>query len=163
MNGDAVHDTPDDGAMSDPPAWYHEIVLPALLNEARATYGRAMRTALRDAGFDDVPRAGMRLIGGIANNGPAGPDGGRQLGIDSARADRLVETLRVRGYVRPEDGDDRAGGARWVLTDRGRAAARITAAAVATLDRRLAERIGAADVERLRATLATIVSLGDDD
>lgn len=146
--------------MSEPPAWYHEIVLPALLNEAWATYGRAMRAALRDAGFDDVPRAGMRLIGGIANNGPAGPDVAGQLGLDRARADRLVDALRTRGYVRPEVED--APEVRWVLTDRGHRAAQITAGAVAGIDDGLTARLGADGVARLRADLATLISLGDE-
>ena len=46
--------------------WYANVVTPALLRHARTTYGAAMRAALAQAGYDDVPRNGMYVIGGMA-------------------------------------------------------------------------------------------------
>ena len=40
--------------------------MPALLRHARLTYGRAMRKALEKAGYDDLPKNGMYIIGGLA-------------------------------------------------------------------------------------------------
>jgi len=45
-----------------------EIVMPALLRHARTTYGAAMRRALADAGYDDIPGNGLYVIGGLALN-----------------------------------------------------------------------------------------------
>ena len=36
-------------------AWWDDVVMPAMLESARRTYGMAIRRALLDAGFDDVP------------------------------------------------------------------------------------------------------------
>jgi hypothetical protein len=46
--------------------WYDEIVMSALLRHARYTYGIAMRRALAEAGYDDIPKNGLYVIGGLA-------------------------------------------------------------------------------------------------
>ena len=46
--------------------WYQQVVFPALLRHARTTYGKAMRAALDEAGFDDIPGNGLYVIGGMA-------------------------------------------------------------------------------------------------
>ena len=46
--------------------WYETIVMPALLRHSRTTYGKAMRRALEEAGYDDMPRNGMYIVGGLA-------------------------------------------------------------------------------------------------
>ena len=126
--------------------WYADVVMPALLSAARRGYGRAMHEALDTAGFDDMPRAGMRMVGGIARNGPAGPDVGRQLGVRGERArTRLVDTLVERGYIEVEDGGDPEV-PRYTLTARGRAAAEVSAAAARDFESRVQQRVGGADL-----------------
>jgi hypothetical protein len=39
--------------------WYDEVSIPALLRHARYTYGKAMRSALDQAGYDDIPANGL--------------------------------------------------------------------------------------------------------
>jgi DNA-binding MarR family transcriptional regulator len=140
--------------------WYDELVLPVLLAEARRTYGAAIRRALAAAGFDDMPRAGARLVGGIAR------DGGtplREVAITQAvskqAASQLVDTLVARGYVvRVPDADDRRR-LSIALTDRGRAAAAEIRGAVDAVDTAFEEAVGAADVARVRTALGALVAL----
>ncbi|NWO68016.1 hypothetical protein GY966_24405, partial [Escherichia coli] len=40
-----------------------QIPLPALLRHARHTYGAAMRAALAEGGYDDIPGNGLYVIG----------------------------------------------------------------------------------------------------
>lgn len=146
--------------MDDSP-WYDQIVLPVLLGEARNTYARAIRRALAEGGFDDVPRLGARLLGGIDRYGSP-TDLARNLGVSKQAASALADTLVVRGYlVRTVDDLDRR---RVVLTltDRGRAAARASARATASIDLRLIEVVGRDAVTSLRATLGALVALDAD-
>jgi DNA-binding MarR family transcriptional regulator len=140
--------------------WYADVVMPALLATARRGYGRAMRSALEAAGYDDIPRAGIRLIGGIARNGPAGPDVSRQLGVRGERTARLVEALVEQGYIAPMQSAGDEG--RYDLTDRGRAAARVSADAAEAFETRVRERVGAQDLATARAVLGAMAELSAD-
>jgi DNA-binding MarR family transcriptional regulator len=143
-------------------AWYLDVVTPALLRHARNTYGVAMRGALAEAGYDDVPRNGMYVIGGMALGAGGVPLGQlvRELRISKQSAGQLVDTLVMRGYLeRAVDPDDRRK-LNVALTERGRAAAATQAAARERVDAELVARIGAADVEAMRRGLAGLVDLG---
>src|ERR1700742_3375202 len=105
--------------------WYLEIVLPALLRHARTTYGKAMRRALAEAGYDDVPKNGMYVIGGLALGAGDVPLGQlvKELGVSKQAAGQLVDALVLRGYLdRTVDKEDRRK-LTVTLTERGRAAA----------------------------------------
>jgi DNA-binding MarR family transcriptional regulator len=146
---DRVNETP----------WYDEIVMPVLLAEARSTYARAIRRAFDDGGFDDIPRLGARLLGGIERYGSPGDLAGA-LGVSKQAASALADTLVVRGYLnRTVDEVDRR---RVVLTltDRGHEAATASARAVAEVDFRLVELIGRDAAMSLRASLGALVMLG---
>lgn len=143
-------------------AWYLNVVTPALLRHARNTYGAAMRGALAEAGYDDVPRNGMYVIGGMALGAGGAPLGQlvRELRISKQSAGQLVDALVMRGYLeRAVDPDDRRK-LNVTLTERGRAAAATQAAARERVDAQLAARLGAADVEAMRRGLAALVDLG---
>ena len=89
--------------------WYEEIVVPALLRHARMTYGRAMRQALAAAGYDDIPRNGLYVIGGLALGGSTVPLSVliKELGVSKQGAGQLVDTLVLRGYLeRVEDAEE---------------------------------------------------------
>jgi DNA-binding MarR family transcriptional regulator len=81
--------------------WYEVIALPALLRHARTTYGKAMRKALDDAGYDDIPGNGLYVIGGLALNSPDIPLSQliQELRISKQGAGQLVDTLVTRGYL----------------------------------------------------------------
>lgn len=138
------------------------IPTPALLRHARTTYGVAMRRALAEAGYDDVPRNGLYIIGGMTLGAGDIPLGQlvRELRISKQAAGQLVDTLVARGYLaRATDPQDRRR-LTITLTERGRAAAAVQVAARERVDRELTERIGAEDVDRMRRGLAALIDLG---
>lgn len=143
---------------------YPEIVMPALLRHARSTYGRAMRAALEEAGFDDVPANGMYVIGGLAMGAGGVPlrQLVRELGITKQGAGQLVDTLVARGYLArtPDDSDRRQ--LIVTLTERGKAAAETQAAARAAIDSALTDRVGEADVAAARRALVALIAIGDE-
>ncbi len=121
-----------------PPPWYDAVSIPALLRHARNTYGVTMRKALDDAGFDDIPKNGLYVIGGLALGAGDAPLAEliRDLRITKQAAGQLVDTLVTRGYLaRMEDPQDR-------------------------IDSLLAERIGEAGVGKFRKVLAALIAIG---
>jgi DNA-binding MarR family transcriptional regulator len=142
--------------------WYDDVVLPALLRHARNTYGVAMRRALEEGGFDDVPRNGLYVIGGLAMGAGEVPLGQliRELRISKQAAGQLVDTLVTRGYLeRAVDPQDRRK-LTVTLSERGRAAAAAQAAGREKVDAALMAIVGADDIERARRTLAALVDIG---
>ncbi len=139
-----------------------ELVMPALLRHARVTYGVAMRKALAEAGYDDVPRNGMYLIGGLAVGAAEIPLGQliKELRVSKQSAGQLVDTLVLRGYLqRTVDSEDRRKFT-VTLTERGRAAAATQAAAREKIDAELFARVGQADLAITRRTLAALIDMG---
>ena len=142
--------------------WYEDVVFPALLRHARVTYGTTMRRALADAGYDDLPRNGLYVIGGLALGAGDAPLGAliRELRISKQAAGQLVDTLVSRGYLqRTIDEHDRRK-LTVTLTERGRAAAKTQAIAREAVDTELAARVGASDVKAARRTLAALIEIG---
>jgi DNA-binding MarR family transcriptional regulator len=153
--------------MNEKKPWYEEVAIPALLRHARTTYGSAMRRALDDAGYDDIPKNGLYVIGGMALGTIPLGELVEQLGVSKQVASQLVDTLVVRGYLkRAEDPEDRRK-SNLTLTERGRAAAEVQAAAREKIDAKLLARVGKENVTRTRRTLAALIDLGhettDDD
>lgn len=147
--------------MSDTP-WYESVGIPALLRHARTTYGGAMRSALEDAGYGDIPRNGLYVIGGLAQEEHDIPLARiiEDLGLSKQAAGQLVDVLVTRGYLeRQTDPQDRR---RLIvsLSERGRDAARVQSCARETIDRALSEKIGEAGVSALRIGLARLIGLG---
>ncbi|WP_157215800.1 MarR family transcriptional regulator [Flavisphingomonas formosensis] len=142
--------------------WYDAIALPALLRHARTTYGAAMRHALVEAGYDDIPKNGLYVIGGLALGAGGVPLGQliRELGVAKQTAGQLVDTLVSRGYLaRTVDGEDRRR-LTVTLTERGHAAAAVQGAARARIDAALAAAVDAGDLRRTRRTLAALIEIG---
>ena len=71
----------------------HDIVIPALLRAARASYSQAVRESLRAGGFDDMPRNGPYVLGGMANQVGAFDDVIRGLGVTKQAASQLIDLL----------------------------------------------------------------------
>ncbi len=148
--------------MIDEKPWYENIALPALLRHARTTYGVAMRQALADAGYDDIPGNGLYVIGGLALGVPDLPLGEliKQLRISKQAAGQLVDTLVMRGYLeRSVDKDDRRK-LTVTLTERGKAAAAAQTAGREKVDAELLAAVGQDDVSRTRRTLAVLCDIG---
>jgi DNA-binding MarR family transcriptional regulator len=141
------------------PHWYEDVTLPPLLGAARRTYTTAIRAALFDAGFDDMPRSGGSVIGRIARQGRKLGDVAAELAVSKQAASQLVDTLVARGYVeRSPDPDDR----RRVtvgLTERGRAAAAEIRRAIEGVDAELATKVDGDDLARTRATLGILAEM----
>jgi DNA-binding MarR family transcriptional regulator len=142
--------------------WYETIVLPALLRHARTTYGMAMRQALAEAGYDDIPKNGLYVIGGLALGAGDVPLGQlvKELGVSKQSAGQLVDTLVLRGYLeRTMDAEDRRK-LTITLTERGRAAAATQAVAREKIDSELLARVGQENISHTRQTLAALIDMG---
>lgn len=142
---------PDDG-----------VVIPALLRAARTAYGHAVRTSLAAGGYDDLPRNGAFVLGGMANH--AAPVGAlvRQLGVSKQATSQLVDTLVLRGYLerRPDEEDRRR--LTVELTDRGRGAAAAVREGVAAVDEELERRVSPAELAGLRAGLIALIEIAEE-
>jgi DNA-binding MarR family transcriptional regulator len=144
--------------------WNEKLVLPVLLGAGRMTYGRAIRQGYAEAGFDDIPKLGPRLLGGIRRfGGSVGSVGdvARDFGVSKQAASKLIDTLVIRGYVeRGTDPEDRRR-LTLELSERGREAADIGWAASDRVDRELEEAVGAAAIAQMRETVGALVALRD--
>lgn len=151
--------------MSDEKPWFETISLPALLRHARTTYGSAMRRALEEAGYDDIPKNGLYVIGGLALGAGDVPLGQliKELGVSKQAAGQLVDALVLRGYLeRAVDAEDRRK-LTVVLTPRGRAAADVQTKARQEIDDELVARVGADAVLAARRVLAALIAIGHRD
>lgn len=140
----------------------YDVSMAALLRHARLPYAIAMRTALEAAGFDDIPKNGLYVIGGLARQSDAHPLSRliEELRLSKQASGQLVDTLVTRGYLNREvDQEDRR---RLTigLTERGRAAAKVLAAAGATVDGELLSRIGPNELASARHALFVLVDIG---
>ena len=155
-----AHDSPVPAV---PSQWYETVVFPALLRAARTTYGSAIRTALVDAGIDDMPRNGAFVVGAIARNGTPLSEIITYLGLSKQRSGQLVDALVDRGYLeRALDPDDRRR-MTVTLTNRGRLAASAGRKAVEGVDAALIARVGAETVQQARVALGALIELGEPD
>jgi len=136
-----------------------DVVVPALLRAARSSYGNAIRSSLALAGFDDVPRNGSYVLGGMANRNVTAAGLIRELGVSKQAASQLIDTLVIRGYlVRDVDPEDRRRQT-LAITERGRAAAEAIRSAVAAVDTRLASMISAEEMAGLREGLLALAEI----
>ncbi len=142
--------------------WYEDIPLPALLRHARNTYGAAMRRALAEAGYDDVPRNGLYVIGGLALGAGGVPLGQliKELGVSKQAAGQLVDSLVLRGYLQRTVDDDDRRKLTVTLTERGLAAAAAQAVARMEIDEELTTRVGPNIIKSTRKTLAALIDIG---
>jgi DNA-binding MarR family transcriptional regulator len=141
--------------------WFEEVSIPALLRHARYTYGKAMRAALEQAGYEDIPANGLYIIGGLALDDDRIPlrELVKQLGITKQGAGQLVDTLVMRGYLsRSADENDRRQ-LIVTLTERGRAAAEVQNGARQAIDAELVGRVGEDDLHAARRVLGALVEM----
>jgi DNA-binding MarR family transcriptional regulator len=138
--------------------------IPSLLRHARYTYGTAMRRALAEGGYDDIPKNGLYIIGSLAMDSEEIPLNQliRGLRLSKQAAGQLVDALVIRGYLeRTTDPQDRRK-LTVAITERGRAAAEAQRAAREKIDAELLSRVGEENIERTCRTLAALIDLGDE-
>ncbi|MEA5360155.1 helix-turn-helix domain-containing protein [Amycolatopsis sp., V23-08] len=128
-----------------------DVVLPALLRATRGSYGAAIRARLAEGGFDDLPRNGPYVLGGLVNHGGSARQLVRELGVGKQAAAQLVDTLVARGYLTREPDV--------TATERGRAAAAAIRAAVKSVDDELATLITGTELAGLRAGLVALTEI----
>ena len=142
-------------------SWYENVTIPALLRHARTTYGEAIRTALEEAGYDDIPGNGLYIIGGLALDDRDIPlrQLVKELGITKQGAGQLVDALVMRGYLSrtPLESDRRQ--LTIALTERGRAAAEVQRQARERIDAELTTKIGTEDLRATRRALGTLIDM----
>jgi DNA-binding MarR family transcriptional regulator len=139
-----------------------QVPMPVLLLHASAAYASAMRGALVDGGFGDLPRNGGFVIAALTYQ--LQPSRLAQLIADlklsKQAAGQLMDTLVACGYIeRKVDAEDR----RRLLvqiTERGRAAAKVLTVARKVVDAKLLALTSAADIERTRRTLQALGGMG---
>jgi len=138
-----------------------DVVLPALLRHARGSYGNAIRMSLAKAGFDDMPRNGSYVLGGLVNHGGKVHGLAGELRVSKQAASQLIDTLVIRGYLeRRENPEDR----RRIdvePTERGRAAAAAIRAGVLSVDAELAKAITPEQMAGLREGLWALIGIRD--
>lgn len=139
-----------------------DVVIPALLRAARASYGNAVRARLAEAGYDDVPRNGAYILGGISNRGGSAGDLIRELGISKQAASQLIDSLVVRGYLAREVNREDRRRMTIAVTERGRAAAAAVRAAIAVVDAELARRLSPAELAGLRKGLEALWAIREE-
>lgn len=141
---------------------FRQIAMPVLLRHARTTYGAAMRKALEAAGYDDIPKNGLYIIGGLALGADDVPLGQlvKELRISKQAAGQLVDTLVTRGYLERETDPEDRRKLTVSLTERGRGAAKTQAAARERIDAELIRLVGQENVDRMRHTLGVLIDMG---
>ena len=138
-----------------------EILIPALLRSARGSYAQSIGSSLADAGFDDLPRNGAFVIGGMANQGGSAVDMIRGLGVTKQAASQLIDTLVLRGYLEREVNLEDRRRMTIELSERGRAAAEAVRAGTEAVDAELVEMLSPAQLAGLRAGLAALAEIRD--
>jgi DNA-binding MarR family transcriptional regulator len=142
-----------------PPPEHDEVPIPALLRAARGAYAHAVRSRVEAAGFDDLPRNGAYVLGGMANRGGSAGDVIRQLGVTKQAASQLVDTLVVRGHLERRVNEDDRRRTTLELTDRGRATASAVRQGVDSVDAELARLLSSAERTGLRAGLEALCEI----
>jgi DNA-binding MarR family transcriptional regulator len=132
---------------------------PVLLRTARAAYGAAVRAALAESGFDDMPRNGGFVVTVIANTGAPLSQIISELRVSKQAAGQLVDTLVTRGYL--ERAVDPADRRRLTvsLTERGIAAADTVRSVVRQISDALTARVGEEYVVHARVTIAALADI----
>lgn len=141
------------------PTQAQEVVIPALLRAARGAYGHAVRTRLAAGGFDDLPRNGPYILGGMANRGGTAGNLIRELGVSKQAASQLIDTLVLRGYLEREVNPEDRRRMTIELTHRGRAAAEAVREGVEAVDEELADLISPAELAGLCAGLIALTTI----
>jgi hypothetical protein len=115
---------------------FSDFPVPALLRQARGTYGLAIRIRLSAEGLSDLPKNGPYFVGGLAS-GVDAEQLLRELGLNDAQSERLLGALLEGHFVEAADGPDSDGALALRNTDKGLRAARAVAEAIYNVNHEL--------------------------
>jgi DNA-binding MarR family transcriptional regulator len=142
-------------------AGWNEYATPTLMRAARGVYAQSIRAQLQLIGIDDLPENGVFILAGIDSAGGPRRDLPAGLGVTKQAVSQAIDILVNRGYLTrsPDVGDRR----RVVLelTDRGHQVVDAATRAVEAVDRQLAERVSAEQVEAMRSALIALGQIKD--
>jgi DNA-binding MarR family transcriptional regulator len=133
--------------------------IPAMLRGARGAYGNTIAAMLAAAGFEDLPRNGPFVLGGMANHGGSAVDMIRGLGVSRQAASQLIDVLVLRGYLDRQINPDDRRRMDIELTERGRAAAVVIRAAIERIDQQLTATLSPTELAGLRTGLAALTAI----
>jgi len=131
--------------------------LALLLRVIYQHHSRAIESALRAAGFDDIAPSAGNVFPFIAQGGITVSALAELAGVRKQTMAQAVEQLERGGYIeRRENPDDRR--SRLVfMTERGRAVTPVTHAAAAAIEQQWAALIGIDELEHLRQELTILL------
>ncbi|HZP73727.1 MAG TPA: MarR family transcriptional regulator [Gaiellaceae bacterium] len=147
--------------MSSTETSHDDVVVPALLRAARGAYAASVRLELAADGFEDLPRNGAFVIGGMANHGATPSDLVRQLRISKQATSQLIDSLVLRGYLERETDPSDRRRLTLALTERGVAAAAAVRRGVVAVDTNLERAITAEQLAGMRAGLIALCDIAE--
>jgi DNA-binding MarR family transcriptional regulator len=140
----------------------NEFAISALLRLGRDVYAQAIRAELAEAGIDDLPRNGGVILAGIDIAGGPRPDLPGEIGVTKQAVSQLIDVLVSRGYLeRGADPGDRRRIA-LELTGKGREAVEAIRRGIGEVDRQLAKRVPAEQVDVMYAALVALTEIRVD-
>jgi DNA-binding MarR family transcriptional regulator/catechol 2,3-dioxygenase-like lactoylglutathione lyase family enzyme len=138
---------------------WDQYATPTLMRAARGVYAQSIRAQLQLIGIDDLPENGIFILAGVDTSGGPRRDLPAGLGVTKQAVSQVIDILVNRGYLTrsPDQGDRR----RVVLelTDRGHQVVDAATHAVEAVDRQLAERVSAEQVEAMRSALIALAKI----
>ncbi len=134
-----------------------DISLPALLRAGRGVYAVAIREALSEAGYDDIPGNGLSVIGSIARMGAPLSTLIDHLRVSKQAVGQLIDTMVMRGYLDRAIAVEDRRRLTISLSERGRDAARIMRGVVERIEADLVRRVGADSIAQTRKTLLALI------
>jgi len=155
--------TVDDGDNPPEAPWWEAVSTSALLRAGWRAYGDVVRTAVAEAGFDDLPRNGAYVLGATARQAMTLQQLPSALGVTKQAFSQLLDALVLRGYA--ERGPDPRDRRRLLLTltARGSAAARLVDECARRSDAALLELVGdPAAIATTRRVLASMTAIAPD-
>jgi DNA-binding MarR family transcriptional regulator len=141
------------------PASADEVSIPALLRAARGAYAQSIKEHLDAGRYDDMPRNGAFVVGGMASRGASAADLVDGLDVTRQAASQLIDTLVLRGYLSREVNREDRRRITVSLTLRGQAAGEAVRAGIRAIDEQLTARVSHAQLAGLRTGLAVLAQI----
>jgi hypothetical protein len=135
----------------------NEFPVPALLRQARGTYGLAIRIRLSAEGLSDLPKNGPYLVGGLAN-GESAEQLLREMSLSDAQCERLLGALLDAHFVEAADDPGEMDALALRNTEKGLRAARAVAEAIYGVNHELSHML---TPEELHGFQNALVALSD--
>lgn len=136
---------------------FDEFPVPALLRQARGTYGLAIRIRLSAEGLSDLPKNGPYLVGGLAT-GVSAEQLLREMSLSDAQSERLLGALLDGHFVEAADELDADDALALRNTEKGLRAARAVAEAIYSVNHELSHMLSP---EEFRGFQNALVALSD--